>query len=60
MDLDVAVETLKDRGLDTLEQAVHSETVTSLGIHIDLLNMLVRVALPRLWRLKQGLRWALR
>ena len=35
-------------------------TATALGIHIDLRNMLVRVAPMRLWRLKQGLRWALR
>ena len=38
-------------------EIVHSNTVTALGIHIDLRNILVSVA-PM--RLKQGLRWALR
>ena len=55
-DLAMAVQTLKDRGLATLDEAVHSETTIALGIHIDLRNMLVSVAPTRLWRLKQGLR----
>ena len=59
-DLMMAVQTLKSRGLDTHEEIVHSNTATALGIHIDLRNMLVSVAPMRLWRLKQGLRWALR
>ena len=48
------METLKSRGLDTHEE------VTSLEIHVDQRNMLVSVASPRLWRLKQGHGWALR
>ena len=52
-DLMMAVQTLKNRGLDTNEEA-------ALGIHIDLRNMLVSVAPVRLWRVKHGLRWALR
>ena len=59
-DLAMAVQTLKNRGVDTHEEAVHSNMSTPLGIHIDLRNMLVSVAPMRLWRLKQGLRWALR
>ena len=59
-DLAMAVQTLKDRGLATHEEAVHSERTIALGIHIDLRNMLVSVAPTRLWSLKQGLRWALR
>ena len=50
----------EDRGLDTHEEIVHSNTVTALGIYIDLRNMLVSVATLRMWRLKQGLRWVLR
>ena len=59
-DLRMAVQTLKSRGLDTHEEIVHSDTAIALGIHIGLRNMLVSVAPMRLWRLKQGLRWALR
>ena len=59
-DLMMAVQTLKNRGLDTHEEIVHSNSATALGIHIDFRNMLVSVAPTRLWRLKQGLRWALR
>ena len=59
-DLAMAVQTLKNRGLATHEEAVHSETTTALGIHMDLRNMLVSVAPTRLWRLKQSLRRALR
>ena len=59
-DLMMAVQTLKSRGLDTHEEIVHSNTATALGIHIDMRNMLVSVAPMRLWRLEQGLRWALR
>ena len=59
-DLMMAVQTLKNRGLDTREELVLSDTATALGIHIDLRNMLVSVAPIRLWRLQQGLRWALR
>ena len=56
-DLMMAVHTLKNRGLDTHEEIVHSNMATALGIHIDLRNMLVSVAEMRL---TQGLRWALR
>ena len=59
-DLMMPVQTLKNRGLDTHEEIVHSDTATAPEIHIDLRNMLVSVAPMRLWRLKQGLRWALR
>ena len=59
-DLRMAVQTQKSRGLDTHEETVHSDTAIALGIHIDLRNMLARVAPMRLWRLKQGLRWVLR
>ena len=59
-DLTMAVQTQKNRGLDTHEEIVHSDTATALGILIDLRIMLVSVAPMRLWRLKQGLRWALR
>ena len=55
----MAVQMLKSRGLDTHEEIVHSDTAIALGSHIDLRNMLVSVAPMRLWRLKQGLRWAL-
>ena len=58
--LRMAVQKLKSRGLDTQEETVHSDTAIAVGIHIDLRNMLVSVAPMRLWRLKQGLRWALR
>ena len=51
---------LKNRGLDTHEEIVHSNTATAVGIHIDLRNILVSVAPMRLLLLKQGLRWALR
>ena len=57
-DLRLAVQTLKSRGLDTHDEIVHSDTAIALGIYIDLRNMLVSVAPTRLWRLKQGLRWA--
>ena len=43
-DLAMAVQTLRNRGLATHEEAFHSETTTALGIHIDLRNMLVSVA----------------
>ena len=56
----MAVQTPKSRGLDTHEEIVHSDTAIALGIHIDLRHMLVSVAPMRLWRSKQGLRWALR
>ena len=56
----MAVQTLKNRGLDTHEEIVHSDTATALGIHTDLSCMLVSVAPVRLWRFKQGLRWTLR
>ena len=59
-DLMMAIQTLKSRGLDTHEETVHSDTAIALVIHIDLRNMLVSAASTRLWRLKQGLRWALR
>ena len=59
-DLMMAAQTLKNRGVDKHEEIVHLNTATTLGIHIDLRNMLVSVAPMRLWRLKQGLRWALR
>ena len=52
------MQTLKSRGLDTHDEIVHSDTAIALGIHMDLRNMLVSVAPTRLWRLKQGLRWA--
>ena len=58
-DLMMAIQTLKSRGLNTYEEAIHSDSATALGIHIHLRNMLVSVAPTRLWRLKQGLRWAL-
>ena len=47
------MQTVESRGLDTHEEI-------ALGIHIGLRNILVSVAPMRLWRLKQGLRWALR
>ena len=56
----LAIQTLKSRGLDTHEETVHTNSVTVLGIHVDLHNMLVLVAPMRLWRLTQGLRWKLR
>ena len=56
----MAAQTLKNRGPDTHEEIVHLNTATALGIHMDLRNMLVSEAPMRLWRLKQGLRWALR
>ena len=59
-DLMMAMQTLKNRGLDTHEKIVHSSSATALGIHIDPRHMLVSVAPMRLWRLKHGLRWALR
>ena len=59
-DLMMAIQTLKSRSLDTHEEIVHSDTDTALGIHNDMRNMLVGVAPMRLWRLKQGLRRALR
>ena len=59
-DLRMAWQSLKNRGLDTYEEVVHSDTAIALGIHTDLRNMLVSVTPMRLWRLKQGLRWALR
>ena len=60
VDEDLMMAELKSRGLDTHEEIVHSNTAIALGIHFDLRNMLVSVAPMRLWRLKQGLRWALR
>ena len=59
-DLMTAVQTLKNRSLDTHEEIFTRTRSTALGIHIDLRKMLVSVAPMRLWRLKQGLRWALR
>ena len=57
-DLMMAVQTPKNRCLDTHEEIVHSNTATALAIHIVLRNMLVSVASMRLWSLKQGLRRA--
>ena len=59
-DLMMAVQTLKNRGLETHEEIVHSDRATALGIQTDLRNMLVSVAPMRLWCLKKALRWALR
>ena len=59
-DLAMAVQTLRNRGLATHEEAVHSETTTAVEIDIDLRNMLVSVLPTRRCCLKQGLRWALR
>ena len=53
-DLMMLVQTFKIRGLVFLEEIVHSNTATALGIHFGLRNMLVSVAPMRLWRLKQG------
>ena len=55
-----AVQTLKIRNLDTHEEVVHWDMANALLIHTGLRNMLVSVAPMCLWRLKQGLRWALR
>ena len=51
IDLAMAVQTLKNRGLDTHEEVVHSDTATALGIHMGLRNMLVSVAPMRLWHM---------